>query len=67
MTSSKSLSALRVDLVGSLLRPAQLKEAFAKRSSGEASEEDLQAHSRWIDPGSDRQARGTSSSAGGRW
>ena len=42
MTSSISLSALRVDLVGSLLRPAKLKEAFAKRSSGEASEEELQ-------------------------
>jgi 5-methyltetrahydropteroyltriglutamate--homocysteine methyltransferase len=42
MTSSESLSALRVDLVGSLLRPAQLKEAFAKLSSGEASEEELQ-------------------------
>jgi 5-methyltetrahydropteroyltriglutamate--homocysteine methyltransferase len=42
MTSSKSLSALRVDLVGSLLRPAQLKEAFAKLSRGEASEEELQ-------------------------
>jgi hypothetical protein len=35
MTSSKSLSALRIDLVGSLLRPAQLKEAFAKLGSGD--------------------------------
>ena len=42
MTSSKSLSSLRVDLVGSLLRPAKLKEAFAKLGSGEASEEELQ-------------------------
>jgi 5-methyltetrahydropteroyltriglutamate--homocysteine methyltransferase len=42
MTSSNSLSSLRVDLVGSLLRPAQLKEAFAKLGSGEVSEEELQ-------------------------
>jgi 5-methyltetrahydropteroyltriglutamate--homocysteine methyltransferase len=42
MTSSMSLSALRVDLVGSLLRPAKLKEAFAKRATGETTEEELQ-------------------------
>jgi 5-methyltetrahydropteroyltriglutamate--homocysteine methyltransferase len=42
MTSSMSLNSLRVDLVGSLLRPAKLKEAFAKLGSGETSEEELQ-------------------------
>ena len=43
MTSSLSLKPLRVDLVGSLLRPAKLKEAFAQAGSGELSMEELQA------------------------
>jgi 5-methyltetrahydropteroyltriglutamate--homocysteine methyltransferase len=42
MTSSMSLNSLRVDLVGSLLRPGKLKEAFAKWGSGGASEKELQ-------------------------
>ena len=33
---------MRVDLVGSLLRPAKLKHAFSKWGSGEISEEELQ-------------------------
>ena len=36
------LHSLRVDLVGSLLRPARLKHAFAKWGSGEMTEEELQ-------------------------
>jgi 5-methyltetrahydropteroyltriglutamate--homocysteine methyltransferase len=40
--SAADLSWLRVDLVGSLLRPAKLKDAFSKWGSGEISEEELQ-------------------------
>ena len=40
--SAENLSSLRVDLVGSLLRPAKLKQAFAKWASGETTEEELQ-------------------------
>ena len=36
------LNSLRVDLVGSLLRPAKLKQAFAKWGRGETTEEELQ-------------------------
>ena len=39
---AESLGSLRVDLVGSLLRPAKLKQAFAKWGSGEMTEEELQ-------------------------
>jgi 5-methyltetrahydropteroyltriglutamate--homocysteine methyltransferase len=44
MTSplAENLHSLRVDLVGSLLRPANLKQAFAKWGSGEITEEQLQ-------------------------
>src|SRR5688572_5802788 len=44
MTSplAADLSWLRVDLVGSLLRPAKLKQAFAKWGRGETTEEELQ-------------------------
>ena len=37
-----NLHSLRVDLVGSLLRPARLKHAFAKWGTGEMTEEELQ-------------------------
>ncbi len=37
------LSSMRVDLVGSLLRPPQLKEAFARWGRGEASDQELQS------------------------
>ena len=37
-----NLNSMRVDLVGSLLRPAKLKEAFARRGGGGSSEEELQ-------------------------
>lgn len=40
--SAADLSSLRVDLVGSLLRPAKLKQAFAKWGRGETTEEELQ-------------------------
>src|SRR5918994_5559786 len=39
---AENLHSLRVDLVGSLLRPANLKQAFAKWGSGEITEEQLQ-------------------------
>ena len=44
MTSplAENLHSLRVDLVGSLLRPAKLKQAFSKCGSGEIMEEQLQ-------------------------
>jgi 5-methyltetrahydropteroyltriglutamate--homocysteine methyltransferase len=44
MTSplAENLHSLRVDLVGSLLRPANLKQAFAKWGRGEITEEQLQ-------------------------
>lgn len=44
MTSplAADLSWLRVDLVGSLLRPAKLKQAFATWGRGETTEEELQ-------------------------
>ena len=38
----ENLRSLRVDLVGSLLRPAKLKIAFSKWGSGEMTEEELQ-------------------------
>ncbi len=40
-TSSSDLSAMRVDLVGSLLRPAKLKEAFFEYGDGKASADEL--------------------------
>src|ERR687895_1047260 len=40
--STANLNSLRVDLVGSLLRPGKLKEAFAKWGSGGVSEKELQ-------------------------
>jgi 5-methyltetrahydropteroyltriglutamate--homocysteine methyltransferase len=47
MTSTSTLAAnlnsLRIDLVGSLLRPAKLKQAFEKWGSGETTEEELQS------------------------
>jgi 5-methyltetrahydropteroyltriglutamate--homocysteine methyltransferase len=39
---AENLHSLRVDLVGSLLRPANLKQAFTKWGSGEITEEQLQ-------------------------
>jgi 5-methyltetrahydropteroyltriglutamate--homocysteine methyltransferase len=39
--ASKDLKTLRVDQVGSLLRPAELKEAFAKYGRGDTSEDEL--------------------------
>lgn len=42
LSLAENLSSLRVDLVGSLLRPAKLKHAFSKWGSGEISEEELQ-------------------------
>jgi 5-methyltetrahydropteroyltriglutamate--homocysteine methyltransferase len=44
MTSplAENLHSLRLDLVGSLLRPANLKQAFAKWGRGEITEEQLQ-------------------------
>ncbi|MBM2804069.1 MAG: hypothetical protein HW419_1962 [Deltaproteobacteria bacterium] len=39
----ESLNSLRVDLVGSLLRPQQLKQAFANYGDGKASEADLKS------------------------
>ena len=44
MTSrlANNLRSLRVDLVGSLLRPTKLKQAFSKWGSGEMTEEELQ-------------------------
>ncbi|HEU4639610.1 MAG TPA: hypothetical protein VFS84_12200 [Candidatus Binatia bacterium] len=42
LSLAENLNSLRVDLIGSLLRPARLKAAFSKRGSGEISEEELQ-------------------------
>jgi 5-methyltetrahydropteroyltriglutamate--homocysteine methyltransferase len=42
LSLAENVSSLRVDLVGSLLRPAKLKQAFSKWASGEISEEELQ-------------------------
>ena len=42
LSLAENLNSLRVDLVGSLLRPAKLKQAFSKWGSGEISEEELQ-------------------------
>src|SRR6266513_1076187 len=39
--SSIDLQSMRVDLVGSLLRPRSVKEVFAKYGEGKASEADL--------------------------
>lgn len=39
--SPSNLSTMRVDLVGSLLRPAKLKECFVKYGEGQASGEEL--------------------------
>jgi 5-methyltetrahydropteroyltriglutamate--homocysteine methyltransferase len=41
LATSVDLQSMRVDLVGSLLRPQTLKDAFAKYGEGSASEEDL--------------------------
>lgn len=38
------LPLMRVDQVGSLLRPANLKEMFAKHARSEASDEQLRRH-----------------------
>jgi 5-methyltetrahydropteroyltriglutamate--homocysteine methyltransferase len=45
MTSilAADLNSLRIDLVGSLLRPAKLKQAFEKWGNGETTEEELQS------------------------
>jgi methionine synthase II (cobalamin-independent) len=40
-TSAVDLRSMRVDLVGSLLRPQTLKDAFAKYDEGSAREVDL--------------------------
>ena len=42
-SSTVDLNSLRVDLVGSLLRPARLKDAFAKSGAGEAGDQDLRS------------------------
>jgi len=39
--TTSGLETLRVDLVGSLLRPARLKSVFARHLKGEAAEQDL--------------------------
>src|SRR6185436_13325129 len=41
MSSTIDLITMRVDLVGSMLRPQSLKDAFAKYGKGEASETEL--------------------------
>jgi 5-methyltetrahydropteroyltriglutamate--homocysteine methyltransferase len=41
-TSKESLSRARTDVVGSLLRPAALKQAYADRDSGKISPDELQ-------------------------
>jgi len=40
-TSTVNLQSMRVDLVGSLLRPASLKDAFAKYGAGTVNEPEL--------------------------
>jgi len=40
-TTTASLSNIRTDVVGSLLRPAHLKQAYAQRDEGKISEEEL--------------------------
>jgi 5-methyltetrahydropteroyltriglutamate--homocysteine methyltransferase len=40
-SSSRPLQSTRVDLVGSMLRPQELKEAFAKYGEGQLGEIDL--------------------------
>jgi 5-methyltetrahydropteroyltriglutamate--homocysteine methyltransferase len=40
--SAENLHSLRIDLVGSLLRPVKLKQAFSKWASGETTVEELQ-------------------------
>jgi len=40
-TKMKSLAMIRTDVVGSLLRPAHLKEAYARRDGGKISAEEL--------------------------
>ncbi|MEX0806359.1 MAG: methionine synthase [Candidatus Binatia bacterium] len=42
-SSPVDLNSLRVDLVGSLLRPARLKDAFAKSAAGEAGDQVLRS------------------------
>jgi 5-methyltetrahydropteroyltriglutamate--homocysteine methyltransferase len=42
LASKVDLQSMRVDLVGSLLRPQSVKDAFAKYGAGEASEAELQ-------------------------
>ncbi|MPZ75802.1 MAG: methionine synthase [Deltaproteobacteria bacterium] len=42
-SSTVDLNSLRVDLVGSLLRPARLKDAFAQSGAGEAGDQDLRS------------------------
>ena len=37
----KPLSTIRTDVVGSLLRPAHLKQAYAQRDEGKITEDDL--------------------------
>ena len=39
--TTTSLSNIRTDVVGSLLRPAHLKEAYAQRDEGKISEDEL--------------------------
>jgi len=38
---AKPLNNLRIDVVGSLLRPARLKEAYGRRDQAQISEDDL--------------------------
>src|SRR4030095_3543230 len=40
-TTTTPLSNIRTDVVGSLLRPAYLKQAYAQRDQGKISEEEL--------------------------
>jgi 5-methyltetrahydropteroyltriglutamate--homocysteine methyltransferase len=42
-TASEDLKTMRVDQVGSLLRPDKLKDAFARRGRGETTEDELLA------------------------
>src|ERR671911_2390465 len=41
MESSKNLKTIRVDHIGSLVRPAKLKDVFARFDNGQASREEL--------------------------
>jgi methionine synthase II (cobalamin-independent) len=51
---STSVAKLRVDQVGSLLRPQKLKDVYARHGNGEAGDEEIAADSRRVDPRTDR-------------